>query len=116
MVCGVHPSHIEGWEEDGRNLTTEEERAVKTGLPVRLRVFEYAAFGDETIPELPEAAAREGIPFTAKVKDRDGREKVVLQAASPELVRRFLAGEIITGLTGLYGDPARGFAGGYVAK
>ncbi|MEK7665019.1 MAG: hypothetical protein AAB361_02685, partial [Patescibacteria group bacterium] len=113
VKCEVHPSHIEAWAEDGRNLTPEEERAVKTGLPVRLRVFEYAAFGDETIPELPEAAAREGIPFTAKVKDRDGREKVVLQAASPDLVKRFLAGKVIPGLRDTYGDPARGFAGGY---
>lgn len=79
--------------------------------------YEVARFdGMPIIPELPEAAAREGIPFVATVRDQDGREKVVLQAASPELVRRFLVGEIITGLTGLYGDPARGFAGGYVAK
>src|SRR5690606_28418019 len=42
----------------------------------------------EHIPELPEAAAREGIPFLASVKERDGREKVVLQAASPALVER----------------------------
>jgi len=67
----------------------------------------------QSIPELPEAAAREGIPFLATVTDRDGRVKVVLQAAGPELIRKFLAGEIVAGLTGYYGDPARGFAGGY---
>lgn len=66
-----------------------------------------------SIPELPEAAAREGIAFLATVRDRDGREKVVLQAATPELVSRFLAGEIVPGLKDIYGDPARGFAGGY---
>jgi hypothetical protein len=111
----VHPSHIEGWAEDGRNLTDEEAWAVQTGESVRLRMFEYATFGDEVIPELPEAAAREGIPFVAKVRDKDGREKMVLQAAPPELVKRFLAGEVVPGLKDLYGDPARGFAGGYVA-
>ncbi len=79
--------------------------------------YEVARFdGMPSIPELPEAAAREGIPFVATVVDKDGRKKVVLQAAPPELVKRFLAGEIVPGLTGLYGDPARGFAGGYVAK
>lgn len=65
------------------------------------------------VPELPEAAAREGIPFLATVQDKDGRVKTVLQAAPPELVRRFMAGELVTGLKEVYGDPARGFAGGY---
>lgn len=69
----------------------------------------------ESIPELPEAAAREGIAFLADQTDRDGRKKVVLMAAPPELVRRFLAGDIVPGLVDVYGDPARGFAGGYVA-
>ncbi len=80
--------------------------------------YEHIALADlrgENIPELPEAAAREGVPFLATVKDRDGREKVVLQSASPELVQRFLAGEIVPGLVDRYGDPARAFAGGYIA-
>jgi alpha-D-ribose 1-methylphosphonate 5-triphosphate diphosphatase PhnM len=51
----------------------------------------------------------------ASVTDRDGRIKVVLQAAPPELVTQFMAGEIVPGLVDMYGDPARGFAGGYVA-
>lgn len=68
----------------------------------------------ESIPELPEAAAREGIPFIADMADRDGRTKVVLQAAPPALVERFLAGGIVPGLIDMYGDPARGFAGGYI--
>ncbi len=67
----------------------------------------------QSVPELPEAAAREGIPFLSTVKDRDGREKVVLMAAPPKLVQRFLAGELVPGLKDHYGDPARGFAGGY---
>lgn len=74
----------------------------------------YADFRGENIPELPEAAAREGIPFLADQTDRDGRRKVVLMAAPAYLVERFLAGEIVSGLTDFYGDPARGFAGGYL--
>ena len=76
---------------------------------------EYADLRGENIPELPEAAAREGVAFLSQVKDRDGREKVVLMAAPPNLVERFLAGKIVAGLTDMYGDPARGFAGGYLA-
>lgn len=78
-------------------------------------VGEYADLRGRHVPELPEAAAREGIPFLSTVRDRDGREKVVLMAAPPDLVWRFLDGEIVPDLTGLYGDPARGFAGGYLS-
>lgn len=74
---------------------------------------EFADLRDQQIPELPEAAAREGIPFISTVHDKDGRQKVVLQAASAELVQKFLAGTLVKGLTNYYGDPARGFAGGY---
>lgn len=77
--------------------------------------LDYADLRGESIPELPEAACREGIPFLATVQDRDGRTKVVLQAATPQLIRRFMAGEIVRGLEDYYGDPARGFAGGYQA-
>jgi hypothetical protein len=77
--------------------------------------YRLADLRGESIPELPEAAAREGIPFLASVRDRDGREKVVLQCATPELVERFLAGELVPGLVDMYGDPARGFAGGYTS-
>ena len=77
--------------------------------------LEYADFRGEHIPELPEAACREGIAFLSTIRDRDGREKVILQAAPADLVRRFLAGEVVPGLQNVYGDPARGFAGGYTA-
>lgn len=67
------------------------------------------------IPELPEAACRQGIPFLQHVDDRDGRRKVVLQAADSSLVEAFLGGHIVLGLHDYYGDPARGFAGGYLS-
>lgn len=73
----------------------------------------YADLRGESVPELSEAACREGIPFIADQTDLDGRRKVILMAAPPDLVRSFLAGEIVPGLTDYYGDPARGFAGGY---
>jgi hypothetical protein len=67
------------------------------------------------IPELPEAAAREGIPVMAQMRERDGRTKVVLQCASPEQVQLFISGALVAGLEGVYGDPERGFAGGYLS-
>ena len=89
------------------------ENEDQTGL-VRGVQCEYADLREESIPELPEAAAREGIPFLSSVTDRDGRKKVVLMASPPDLISRFMAGKIIPYLVDYYGDPARGFAGGYV--
>lgn len=69
------------------------------------------------VPELPEAAARDGVAFLAVPRPgADGRRKLVLQAAPPEAVASFLRGEgPAAGTTERYGDPARGFAGGYLA-
>lgn len=64
------------------------------------------------VPELPEAACMLGIPFLSVGADRDGRTKVILQAAPPGTVDAFLAGAV-SGLVDYYGDRARGFAGGY---
>src|SRR5690606_18273210 len=66
------------------------------------------------VPELPEASAREGICFVADGLPRDGRIKVVCQSGTPEQIQTFM--EVwapANGLTDVYGDPARGFAGGY---
>lgn len=67
-----------------------------------------------TVPEAPQAACREGIAVLSRVVDRDGRTKVGLLGATPEQVRRFLAGDLVPGLVQCYGDAARGFAGGYL--
>lgn len=70
------------------------------------------------VPELPEAAAREGVAYLATVTDRDGRRKVVLGGhTTPETVEAFLTEwGPAQGLVDVYGDPARGFAGGYLEK
>lgn len=68
------------------------------------------------VPELPEAAAREGVAYLATVAERDGRTKVVLGGhTTPEMVREFMEEWAPAhGLVDAYGDPARGFAGAYV--
>jgi hypothetical protein len=118
---GVDPDALMRWRAYSR--AEFQRRPVQTVLEdieaarQRLRMASSGEFADlrgDSIPELPEAAAREGIPFLADQTDRSGRRKVVLMAAPPDLVRRFLAGEIVPGLVDYYGDPARGFAGGYM--
>ena len=70
----------------------------------------------QEIPELPEAAARYFYAYLATPHVRPGeRVKVVLGGhATPEVVAAFLRGELCPELVDRYGDPARGFAGGYV--
>jgi hypothetical protein len=72
------------------------------------------------VPELPDAASREGVAYLAYV-DRDGsgrrcRPKVVLGGCTtPEMVRAFLDHWApAQGLVDAYGDPQRGFAGAYL--
>jgi len=71
---------------------------------------------DLKIPELPEAAVRDGRAYLATVTDRDGRKKIVIGGhTTPLTVRAFLETWAPSqGLVDLYGDPARGFAGGYL--
>lgn len=68
------------------------------------------------VPELPEASAREGECVVADgLPGRDGRIKVICQSGSPDQIETFM---ILwgpdQGLEDIYGDPARGFAGGYL--
>lgn len=71
---------------------------------------------DRVVPELPEAAVREKVAYLSLVTDRDGRTKVVLGGhTTPTTVRAFLDDWAPAhGLVDTYGDPARGFAGGYL--
>lgn len=68
------------------------------------------------VPELPEAGCLAGECYVAVVPpDATGRKKVVCQGGSPDQIRAFMNDWApAEGLTGIYGDPERGFAGGYV--
>lgn len=67
------------------------------------------------VPELVEAGTRYGIAYVADgLTDSSGRRKIVC-SGPPDVVRAFLAHWAPSqGLVDCYGDPARGFAGGYV--
>jgi len=66
------------------------------------------------VPELPEAAAREGVCFIADgLPDPDGRIKIVCQNGTPEQIEAFREWAEHRGLVDFYGDPARGIAGAY---
>jgi hypothetical protein len=122
---GVDPEELMKWRAESRAkfqkrsvvevlADVENARQALRNAPLYSGIMgRVADFRSMTIPELPEAAAREGIAFLAELKDRDGRCKVVLQAADEHQVAEFLA---TYPATEKYGDPARGFAGGYLPK
>ena len=93
-----------------RNALAQAPRILIGGVPV-------ADLRGQEVPELPEAGAREGIPFLATPRTRPGtRTKVVLQCAPPEVLAAWPEWAARNGITDLYGgDPERGFAGGYLA-
>lgn len=67
------------------------------------------------VPELPEASAREGLCFVSDgLPGPNGRTKIVCQSGTPEQIEAFMhSWAPANGLADIYGDPARGFAGGY---
>lgn len=71
---------------------------------------------DKRVPQLPEASLRLGEPILCTgIPDRNGIKINLLGDSEGDAVRAFLsvyAKEI--GLVNCYGDPARGFAGGYI--
>lgn len=69
----------------------------------------------EPIPELPEAAMRMGVGYiSGPLATPDGRRKITC-SGTDEQVSAFLGHWAPTeGLVDTYGDPSRGFAGGYL--
>ncbi len=116
----VNPDALMAWRTQtradfqGRSVAAVEAdvAAARAALTVAPKV-EIAGVAvarlDMTVPELPEAAARDGIPFLAALTER-GQNKTVLQAAPAEVVSAWMAEQSALGRKP-YGDPARGFAG-----
>jgi hypothetical protein len=69
------------------------------------------------VPELPEAAMRHGYSYVSgPLRCPDGRKKITC-SGTPEVIRAFLeTWAQREGLVDCYGDPERGFAGGYLTQ
>jgi len=126
---GVDPDALMRWRAESRakhqGRTVDEvladverarellEDAPNERLAHGVYVADMRGYGH--VPELPEAALREGVCFIASLTERDGRIKVVCQSGTPEQIEAFIERWApAQGLTDIYGDPARGFAGGYL--
>jgi hypothetical protein len=125
---GVDPDQLMAWrvksraEFQGRPveaLMADVERArqaLRQAPKIDLGGEVVADLRGQVVPELPEAAAREGIAFLATPPARAGeRRKVVLQCAGSAALAAWRQWAVAQGLVDLYGgDPGRGFAGGYI--
>lgn len=83
--------------------------ALNTAPTFRVADTEVAWF-DDAPAEISEASARLGRPYMYMRKQEDGRVKAGIRSAPAPVVAEWLE---TCGLTGTYGDPQRGFAGGY---
>lgn len=127
LCPGVTPDELRAFREEtrsrARNVSREElarqiEEAMKalTCAPrIRLADTDVAWFEEmDTAPaEVSEASARMGMPYVYLSRQDDGRVKAGIRSAPADVVRVWLDH---CGLSSTYGDPQRGFAGGYFAS
>lgn len=70
--------------------------------------------GMAKLPEVPEASLVADVAIINEMVTRDGLHKVNMLGGTPDMIRGFMDGKYQAGLHDVYGDPARGFAGGYL--
>ena len=125
---GIDPDRLYRWRIDSRAAFQRRDRKdVMANIESSVRLLEQAPKlelgGEEVadlrifqrpVSEVAEATALSGIPCLVHGHCRG---KVRLIGSRGPAVRRFLRNQVPgIDLSGLYGDPARGFAGGYVLE
>ena len=85
------------------------EKALQAAPRIKLADIDVAWF-EQTTPELSEASARIGMPYAYAWAEPDGTLKAGIKSAPAIAVKTWMD---TCGLKGVYGDPQRGFAGGY---
>lgn len=118
---GVDPQELARWRTrtraQRRGVSEDEmERAIEEGKEVLLSAPRIAFKGIQ-LPwvstrdkEVAEASARFGIPFMYAEPSTEGFTKVGIMGAPPEVISAWMQE---CGMSRVYGDPARGYAGGY---
>jgi len=117
---GVDPRELARWRTHSRaarrGISPEEmERAIEEAREVLLQA-EKIEFAGQSIAwvgdrkgEISEASARFALPFMYAEK-KGARKKLGIMGAAPEVIERWMKE---CGLEDVYGDPIRGYAGGY---
>lgn len=112
--CYVIMSAIDEFDECARRLLSGEE--VEFPFPPDKITWDVDCQDLRASPDLAQAALDRNIAHITMEADDDGRQRVILRCGLPDTVRVFEQQWAPTqGLVDVYGDPARGFAGAYVA-
>lgn len=124
LCPGVCPNALAEWRTRTRaarrGVTIEEmEAAIRRGHRLLAQDADRVEFLGAQYPwvdrrdqfEVPEASARYGLPFMYAEPVRDGRTKMGIMGAEPEVISAWMEQ---CGLRDVYGNPTRGYAGGYV--
>lgn len=120
---GVSPEELIQFREETRSeargipldeLRRQISEATQTLLDaprIRLADTDVAWLGEDAPAEASEASARAGLPYAYVRKEVDGRVKSGIRSAPPAAIEAWMQR---CGLAQIYGDPQRGFAGGYL--
>lgn len=119
---GVDPADLKAWREKTRSLargiTPENLRqqidaaleCLKAAPRLNVHGVDVAWFEGELPNEASEASARAAHPYAYVKRQEDGRYKSSIRSAPAQAVEFWMER---CGLKNTYGDPQRGFAGGY---
>jgi len=119
---GVSPEEVQSFREEtrsrARGLSVSELREQIEQAAQRLKNAPKIPVDGVEVPwlegpelvEASEASARLGLPYMYARKQEDGRIKSGIRSAPSRLVEYWMTH---CGLKQVYGDPQRGFAGGY---
>lgn len=99
--------------EELQRQIAEAVKALQEAPRIRLADVDVAWLDEAAPPEASEASARAGIPYAYVRRELDGRIKSGIRSAPPQAIQAWMDR---CGLAQIYGDPERGFAGGYVVS
>jgi hypothetical protein len=119
---GVDPKAMAKWRIEGKaklkGMSPQAMEALVTEQYIRLKAAERidvagtpVAWLPEASDEAPEASARYDIPFMYTKLEKDGRKKVGILGAPPQVIEVWMRE---CGFRNVYGNPSRGYAGGYL--
>ncbi|MBA1247623.1 hypothetical protein [Pseudomonas luteola] len=128
LCPGVDPAELRAWRIASRSnwqkINPDQLRAtieaaieqVKALKPISIAGHEFFDAMDHDIPELSEASAMLGRPVMYSMPEpRSGRIKVGALNGSPDMLQAWMScAREVLGLEDVYGNPIRGYAGGYL--
>lgn len=124
LCPGINPGELALWRAITRaehqkvqpreiiERVTQAKKEIAQLPTVTIGDWTFRDAGRKKIRELPEASAQLGIPVQYEMDERDGRVKVGILGGCADLIQTWMDHHS-DHLEDVYGDPERGYAGGY---